>query len=223
MATIKKQGQERDQQVVAYLRVSTDKQDLKNQRLEILEYAHRHDFSIDHFFQVQMSSRKTQKARRIEELLEFLCARDILIVAEISRLGRSVGQIVTLLDDLIRQKVRFIAIKENMDILGNGEKDLQTTVMSTMFGLFAEIERKLISERTKAGLVAAREKGKILGRPKGRKGASKLDGKEDAIREDLSHGVAKAAIARKCGVSRTTLVYFLESRGLDGDVTPAKK
>jgi DNA invertase Pin-like site-specific DNA recombinase len=97
-------------------------------------------------------------------------------------------------------------------MLINGRNEIQTKVMVTMFGLFAEIERDLLSERTKMGLANAIAKGKKLGRPQGRFGKHKLDGKENEIKEMLSYGVAKAAIARKYKVSRTTVVDFIDKR-----------
>jgi len=198
---------------IAYLRVSTDKQDLRNQRLEILEYSRKHDLKVDDFIAIEVSSRRTTKQRRIDELLSKLDRGDLLIVSELSRLGRSVGQVVTLVDGLIKSGVRLIAIKEGIDI--NGKRNMQTKVMVTLFSLFAEIERDLISERTKQGLAAAKAKGKLLGRPKGSLGKSKLDGKEQIIKEELKYGVAKAAIARKLGVSRTSMVNFIKTRKLD--------
>jgi len=197
---------------VAYLRVSTDKQELDNQRLELLEYAQKEGFKIDSFTELQISSRKTTKARQIDSLLEDLQGGDTLIVSELSRLGRSLGQIIQIVDTLIHKKVKFIAVKQGMVI--NGKSNIQTKVMVTMFGLFAEIERDLISERTKAGLAAARAKGKLLGRPKGVLGKSKLDGKEEAIRGFLAKGVNKTAIAKILGVSRTALHSFIVTRKL---------
>ena len=197
---------------IAYLRVSTDKQDLNNQKLEILEYAQKRNFKVDDFIEIEVSSRRTTKQRRIDELLSRLNNGDLLIVSELSRLGRSVGQVVTFVDELIKRKIKLVAIKEGIDI--DGKKDMQTKVMVTMFTLFAEIERDLISERTKQGLAAARAKGKLLGRPKGSLGKSKLDGKEQLIKDELKYKVAKSAIARKLEVSRTSLVNFIATRGL---------
>ncbi len=105
------------------------------------------------------------------------------MVSEISRLGRSVGQIIQVVDCLIKKRIRFVAIKENIQL--DGKQDLQTKVMVTMFGLFAEIERDLISERTKEGLAAAKAKGKLLGRPKGL-GKSKLNGIAKVSAEQLA-------------------------------------
>ena len=139
-------------------------------------------------------------------------AGDLLLVSEISRLGRSVGQIIQIVDDLIKYKINFIAIKENIRL--NGKQDIQSKVMVTMFGLFAEIERDLISERTREGLVAARAKGKVLGRPKGSHGKSILDGKEAEIKTLLSKKIPKASVAKILEVSRSTLLHFIRSREL---------
>ena len=173
---------------LAYLRVSTGKQDLNNQKLEILEYGRRHSIHVDDFIEIEISSRKSTKQRRIDELMSKLESGDSLIVSELSRLGRSVGQVVTFVDTLIKSGVRLMAIKESIDI--NGERNMQAKVMITMFSLFAEIERDNISERTKQGLAAAKAKGKKLGRPEGSLGKSKLDGKEQIIRDELKYGVA---------------------------------
>ena len=195
---------------LGYLRVSTVKQDVQNQKLEILSYANTNKITVDDFLTVEMSSRKTMKERRIDELLSMLDDGDTLIVSELSRLGRSLGEIIQIVDNLIKKQVRFIAVKQGMTI--NGRNDIQTKVMITMFGLFAEIERDLLSERTKMGLENARAKGKKLGRPVGRLGKHKLDGKEEEIRELLGYRVSKAAIARKLGVSRTCMVDFIQKR-----------
>lgn len=131
-------------------------------------------------------------------------------VLTIRDLGRSLGEIIQIVDNLIKKQVRFIAVKQGMTI--NGRNDIQTKVMITLFGLFAEIERDLLSERTKMGLENARAKWKKLGRPVGRLGKHKQDGKEGEIKELLGYRVSKAAIARKLGVSRTCMVDFIQKR-----------
>ena len=195
--------------IIAYLRVSTTGQDINNQRLAILDYAHKNHLQIDQFIQVQSSSRKSMKERNIEQLFSAVASGDLVLVSELSRLGRSVGQIIQLIDELIKLKVRFIAIKEKTQL--NGKQDIQSKMMVTMFGLFAEIERDLISERTREGLIAARAKGKILGRPKGI-GKSKLDGKETEIKILLEKKIPKASIAKIMGVSRSNILHFISSR-----------
>src|SRR3954470_4698210 len=134
---------------VAYLRISTGSQDLANQKLAILDYARQNRFAIDRFVEAQDSSRKGRDQRRVEELLGVLAAGDRLVVSELSRLGRSLSQVIQLVDELVKRKVRFTAIKEAIRF--EGKQDMQTKVMVALFGLFAEVERDLISERTKEG------------------------------------------------------------------------
>jgi DNA invertase Pin-like site-specific DNA recombinase len=199
------------------LRVSTGSQDLNSQRLAILDYAHREHLHIDDFVEVTVSSRKTLKERGIEGLCAGLQAGDLFVVSELSRLGRSVGQIIQIVDDLAKHRIHFVAIKENIQL--KGQQDIQGKVMVTLFGLFAEIERDLISERTREGLAAAKAKGHPPGRPKGSLGASRLDGKEAEIRILLGKQVSKASIAKIMDVSRSTLLHFIRSRALLKSIT----
>ena len=166
-----------------YLRVSTPQQDVRSQRLAILKYARKHDFRIDDFIEATASGQASEKRRRLDELTSVLGRGDRLVVSELSRLGRSLGQIVTILDALAKAGVAFVALKENIRV--EGKRDIQTKVMTTLFALFAEVERDLISERTREGLARARASGRKLGRPKGSLGVSRLDGKEDEIRRFL--------------------------------------
>ena len=198
---------------VAYLRVSTAQQDVSSQRLAILEYARKHEFRVDDFIEATASGRASDARRRLDEVLSALQPSDLLVVSELSRLGRSLGQIVGILDALAKRRVAFVAIKENIRV--EGKQDIQTKVMTTLFALFAEVERDLISERTREGLARVRSSGKKLGRPKGSLGVSRLDGKEDEIRRFLKLGVSKSAIAKITGVSRQTLYHFIGTRGLD--------
>ena len=159
---------------VAYLRVSTAQQDVRSQRLAILEYARKHDFRIDDFIEATASGQASEKRRRLDELTSILQRGDRLVVSELSRLGRSLGQIVAILDAFAKAGVAFVALKENICV--EGRRDIQTKVMTTLFALFAEVERDLISERTREGLARARSSGRKLGRPKGSLGVSRLDG-----------------------------------------------
>jgi DNA invertase Pin-like site-specific DNA recombinase len=197
---------------VAYIRISTGGQDLDSQRLAILDYAHRQGLTVHTFVEAQVSSRRAAARRGLDTVLEQLQPGDLILVSELSRLGRSVGQIIQLVDRLMKQRVRLVAIKENIQL--NGTQDLQTKVMVTLFGLFAEIERDLIAERTKEGLAAARAKGRLPGRPKGVLGTSKLTGREAEIQLLLAKTVSKASIAKILDVSRSTLHHFIQSRRL---------
>ncbi len=195
--------------VIAYLRISTGDQDLNTQKLELHEYARRNDIKINEFIEVEMSSRKTTQARKIEELLGDLQAGDLLLTSELSRLGRSVGQIIQIVDTLIKNQVQLVAVKESINI--NGKQNIQTKTMITMFALFAEIERDLISERTKQGLSAARNKGKLLGRPKG-SGKSKLDPFQLEIEALLKNGSSKTFIAKKYKTSLPNLYKWMKKQ-----------
>ena len=197
---------------IGYIRVSSDKQTVDNQRLAIHDYCHGNGLRVDDWVEISMSSRRSPAKRRIDELLDLLKEGDSLIVSELSRLARSVGQIAITVNTLLKNKVRFISIKENINL--NGRQDMQTKVMITMFSLFSEIERDLISERTKEGLKRAKAEGKLLGRPKGTIGKSKLDGKEDEIKKFLKGGINKTNLARYLNVSWSTLENFIKTRKL---------
>jgi DNA invertase Pin-like site-specific DNA recombinase len=199
--------------IFAYLRVSKDTQDTNNQKLTVLEFARSHKLKITDFLEVSFSSRKSTKERKIDFLLQQLNDGDTLIVSELSRMGRSVGEIITTIDCLVKKQIKFFAIKEGIKLNGS-IKDIQSKVIITLFSLFAEIERDLISLRTREALFAAKACGKQLGRPKGSLGQSKLDGKEQQIKEFLSLGVSKSSIAKITGVDRSTLHHFIVSRQL---------
>lgn len=197
---------------LAYLRVSKDTQDTNNQRRAILEFARVERLEVHEFVELCVSSRRSAKARKVDLLLAHLAPGDTLIVSELGRLGRSVGEIITLVDMLVQRQIRVFTLKEGLRL--TGVHDLQTTVMVTLFGLFAEIERTLLSMRTKEALAAAKAAGKRLGRPRGVLGKSKLDGKEEEIKALLALRVSKASIAKITGVDRATLYHFIRSRRL---------
>lgn len=200
--------------IIAYLRVSTDKQDISNQRLEILSWANKEGVQINSWMEREMSSRRSAKERGLEELSGQLVAGDTLVVAELSRLGRSLGEVVQTVDKLTAAGVGLVTLKENIRVNG-GKRDVQGKILVGLFGLLAEIERDLISERTKAGLARARAEGKTLGRPKGSTGKSVLDGRESEIKNFRAKRVSKASLARILDVSDTTLIRFMRSRKLE--------
>jgi DNA invertase Pin-like site-specific DNA recombinase len=197
---------------IAYLRVSKDTQDVKNQKLAILEFAQKEAVKIDNFMEITVSSRKSTKERKINLLLEQLASGDTLIVSELSRMGRSVAEIITTIDTLVQREIRLLSVKEGIRL--DEDQSLQSKVMVTMFSLFAEIERELISMRTREALAVAKARGKKLGRPKGSRGKSKLDGREEEIKRLLGLKVSKTSIAKITGVDRGTLCHFIKSREL---------
>jgi DNA invertase Pin-like site-specific DNA recombinase len=149
--------------IFAYLRVSTHKQDLNNQRLEILDYAHQQHLEIHDFIELTISSQKTQKERRIDELLHRLEAGDTLLVTELSRLGRSTGQVISLIDQLLAAKIQVHILKQNLR-LDLTQTDLQSRATITLFSLFAEMERMLISQRTREALASKKSSGDCFGK-----------------------------------------------------------
>ena len=178
---------------IAYIRASTDKQDINNQRLEILEYARKHKLRVDEFLQITVSSRKTSKQRRIDELTEKLHAGDTLIATELSRLGRSTAEVIGLINQLLEKEVRVILIKQKPDV---DKQDMASKIIITLFSLFAELERDLISLRTKEALAAKKAQGIQLGKPKGVIQASMYDKDLDRIKYWLSLGVSARQVSR---------------------------
>ena len=194
---------------VAYLRVSTRSQDLVNQKLAILEFSQETPIPDRPIHRVpDLVAPESARAPHRRNVGDARARRPSALVSELSRLGRSLSQVIQIVETLVRRKIRFIAIKEAIEF--DGKQDLRTKVMIALFGLFAEVERDLISERTKEGLAAAKAKGKRLGRPKGALGTSRLDGKEQDIRALLGKDVSKASIAKILDVSRSALYHFIQ-------------
>jgi DNA invertase Pin-like site-specific DNA recombinase len=181
---------------IAYIRTSTDKQDLNNQKLQIFEFSKKHKLEVDDFIQMTISSRKTSKERRIDEMLQSLDDADTLIVTELSRLGRSTAEVIGLINELIKKQVRVIAIKQNLDIK---QHDMTSKVMITLFSLFSELERDLISLRTKEALASKKAQGIQLGKPKGTVQKSKFDQNVLKIKELLDLGLSVRKIATFLG------------------------
>lgn len=177
----------------AYIRASSDKQDVKNQRHEILEYGNREGLGIDEFIEVTISSRHSSRKRRIEELQEQLEPGDTLLVTELSRLGRSTGKVIILINELVAYGVTIILLKQNLR-LSDDLQDMTSKIMVILLALFAEIERDFISLRTKEALASKKAQGVILGKPKGTIQASMYDKDRKRIEELLSLGVPQKRI-----------------------------
>lgn len=201
---------------VAYIRASTAVQDVKNQRHEILEYGYREGLTIDEFVEVTVSSRQDSRKRRIEELQTRLESGDTLIVTELSRLGRSTGEVILLINQLVAHGVNVLVIKQNLR-LGQGLEDMTAKVMVTLLALFAEIERDFISLRTKEALAAKKAQGVILGKPKGTIQASMYDKDKEKIQELLALGVPQKRISEThLGYGTTkSLSYYIRTRRLN--------
>jgi len=195
--------------VFAYIRVSTDKQDTENQRFEILKYANEKKLGNVEFIEETVSGRKSWKERKIGTLIPELQKGDILIVTELSRLGRSMLEIMELLSILLRAGVELHVVKNDQVL----KDDLQSKVFAMAFSIAAEIERELISRRTKEALARLKKQGKKIGRPKG-SGKSSLDKHYDQIKELLDKGVSIASIAKILGRHYNTVYSYVKRRGL---------
>jgi DNA invertase Pin-like site-specific DNA recombinase len=203
---------------VAYIRVSTDKQDLNNQRLEILEYARKQDLKVNDYIEVAISSRKTAKQRRIDELLEKLNDSDTVIVTELSRLGRSTAEVIALINQLVRRTIRVVIIKQNLDLR---QHDMGSKIMVTVFSLLAELERDLISLRTKEALAAKKSQGVKLGKPRGTIQKSKFDQDKEKIKELLDLGLSVRKIAKYFGYhNHIALNTYVKKRELRQQLKP---
>ena len=199
-------------QTIAYIRTSTDKQDLNNQKLEILEYVRKKDLKVDSFVEITISSHKTTKQRRIEEVLQMLTPSDTLIVTELSRLGRSTAEVIALVNELVARQIRIIVLKQNLDI---NQHDMNSKIVVTLFSLFAELERDLISLRTKEALATKKLQGVKLGKPKGTIQKSKFDADRERIKELLSLGLSVRKIAKLLGYSNhLSLNTYINKRKL---------
>lgn len=198
--------------IVAYLRASTDKQDLNHQKLEVLEFARRQGLHIDDYVEITISSRKTSQQRRIDELLQTLRETDTLIVTELSRLGRSTVEVIALVNALVERNIRVIALKQKLAI---DRQDMNSKIVITLFSLFAELERDLISLRTREAVAAKKAQGQRLGKPKGTIQKSKFDKDLSRIQELLGYGLSVRKIAKVLGYSsHIALNTYINKRGL---------
>ncbi len=199
--------------IYGYIRVSTDKQTVENQRFEIQNFCNREHLSIDGWIEETISGTKNYNKRALGHLLSKVQKDDMIICAELSRLGRNLFMIMEILNICMTKECKVWTIKDNYRL---GE-DIQSKVLAFAFGLSAEIERNLISQRTKEALAKRKAEGVILGRPKGRKSSPekyKLARKKTLVIELLRNGTSQRQIAKICKVDRNTLARFMKMNGL---------
>ena len=197
--------------IYGYIRVSSDKQTVENQRFEIKQFALKNDLRIDGWIEETISGTKNYDKRKLGKLLNKVKKDDVIICSELSRLGRNLFMIMEILNVCMTKECRVWTIKDNYR-LGD---DIQSKVLAFAFGLSAEIERNLISQRTKEALIRKKAEGVVLGRPKGRKSSHvKLTGKENVIRELLSQNVTQTQIAKIFKVNRNTVAKFISDNNL---------
>ena len=195
--------------IYGYIRVSTDKQTVENQRYEINQFCDRQEMVIEKWIEETISGAKNVEDRKLGKLLKRMKKGDILICSELSRLGRNLLMIMGILNECMNKDIQVWTIKDNYR-LGS---DINSKVLAFAFGLSAEIERNLISQRTKEALARKKAEGVILGRPKGKKSTkTKLTGQEQKIKELLRKKVSYSAIGRILGVHRLTVSTFVKEK-----------
>jgi DNA invertase Pin-like site-specific DNA recombinase len=168
--------------IYGYIRVSTDEQKVDSQKNLISRYCMEKKMLVDEWMELEISSRKSLRQRRIEELITKLEKGDVVIVSELSRLGRSIKEVLDIIERLVNQNgSRLILVKQNLDINPDNTNDLTNKILITIFAMLAELERDFISERTKEGLSARKAKGLHLGKPKGTIQSSMYDKDQEQI------------------------------------------
>ena len=193
--------------IYAYIRVSTDKQTTENQRYEINKYCSINNLQVDKWVEETISATKDIKKRKLGSIIKHLNTGDVLLASELSRLGRKLLEVMAILNHCANTGINVWTIKDNFKL----DTGIQSKVLAFAFGLAAEIERNLISQRTKEALEAKRAAGVILGRPKGRLSTNlKLSGKENHIHFLLQEGISQRKVAQMLKVNRNTLAKFLK-------------
>lgn len=198
--------------VYGYLRVSTDKQDCDNQRIGVEELAVKRELKIEKWIiDDGVSGTKEPKERKLGRLLKKIKTEDIIICSELSRLGRKLFMVISILEHCMKVGAKVLTVKDGYELGDN----VQSKILAFAFGLVAELEREMISKRTKEALRRVRERGTRLGRPKGRRNKRHIwNGKEKRIRALLKQGVKKTKIARMTGISVGSVYSFIkEQRG----------
>lgn len=197
--------------IYGYIRVSSDKQTTDNQKFEINQYAAKNSLVIDGYIEETISGTKTPDKRKLGKLLDIVQSGDTIICSEISRLGRSLYMIMDILALCMNKGVTIITIKDNFVL----RDDIQSKVLAFAFGLSAEIERSLLSTRTREALALRKAQGIKLGRPKGALGHNtKLTPHEAVIRTLIEQDNTYAEVARLFHVDLSTLKRFCDSRGI---------
>ncbi|MDL2230490.1 recombinase family protein [Alistipes sp. OttesenSCG-928-L06] len=192
--------------IVAYLRVSTNRQHLENQRDEIERFALRRGIVIDRIYNDIVSGKKSSKERKLGDILKRLKSGDTLIVTEISRLSRTLIDVMNIIHQCIEREITLHSTKEGYTF----ENNQNSKILGFAFGLVAEIERNLISARTKEALALRKANGMILGRPVGSAPKRKiLVENHDRLMEMLGQGISYKRIGRKLGVSVCTIDRYL--------------
>ena len=193
--------------IYGYVRVSSDRQTVENQKFEIIKFCKTEKIKIDGWIEETISGTKNYDKRKLGKLLKKIKKDDLIICSELSRLGRNLFMIMEILNICMTRECKVWTIKDNYRL---GE-DIQSKVLAFAFGLSAEIERNLISQRTKEALARKKAEGVKLGRPLGKAKTVKLSGKEKYIKGLLNKNISKSEIARRLRVDRGTVANFIKN------------
>jgi DNA invertase Pin-like site-specific DNA recombinase len=196
-------------QTIAYLRVSTTDQDIDKNKYDILHLANEKGLGQVEWVEETVSGRVSWKKRKIAEVLEWLDAGDALLVSELSRLGRSMLECMEILSIASQKEIHIYAVKGNWQL----DNSIQSKIIAMAFSMAAEIERDLISQRTKEALAAKKKAGVKLGRPRG-VGKSKLDKFRYEIEALLANGSTQKFIAQRYETTEANLSRYLKKHGL---------
>jgi len=194
--------------IYGYIRVSTDKQNTENQRFEIEHFAEQHNIVIDEWIEETVSSMEDLEKRKLGRLINKAKKGDLIIASELSRLGRNLLQVMGMLNQLLNTEARVWTIKDGYR-LGD---DISSKVLAFAFGLSAEIERNMISQRTREALARVKAGGRRLGRPMGSNAKTKLKGRASEVHKLLMRGYSHAETARKLKIHRNTLITYLKTK-----------
>ena len=194
--------------VYGYLRVSTDKQDCDNQKIGVEALAEKLGLQIESWIiDDGVSGTKEPEKRKLGKLLRKIRTGDVIICSELSRLGRKLFMVISILEHCMKIGAKVLTVKDGYELGDN----VQSKVLAFAFGLVAELEREMISKRTKEALQRRKANGKRLGRPFGsRNKKHALDGKEDKISELLNQGLSVVQAAQRLKVSSVTLYAYLK-------------
>jgi len=195
--------------VYGYIRVSTDKQTMENQKFEIKRFCKNEKIKFNSWITEKISGTKDVDKRQLGVLLKSVQKGDMIICSELSRLGRSFYMIMAILSGCMKRGIKIWTIKDGYR-LGD---DIQSKVLAFAFGLSAEIEHNLISQRTKEALALRKAQGKILGRKKGERPKKvRLTGHEKEIRKMIRERKNNVEIGKRFGVHRQTVRFFKRDR-----------
>lgn len=195
--------------IIAYIRVSTELQSYEGQQYEIEQWCHRRNWEVHRWVQEKVSGAKEINRRTLGRLLKRMNRGDVLVCTELSRLGRNMMMVMGILNTCSQKGIKIYSIKDNFEL----SDSLNAKIIAFAFSLAAEIERNLISQRTREALAAKKQAGIKLGRPFGKSRERKrFDDREDYIRTRRNQGVSIGRLAEELKMHRNTLSRYLNEK-----------